>query len=97
MTLYRDALGYTIRNARLQREKSLRDVASLAPMALGYLSEVELGRKEVSSEFLIGIADALQMSVSEIIFLTSLVMKDWEQQARDKFVIQEELEKANGI
>lgn len=97
MSLFRDALGYAIRDARLSRGMNLRDVAEKAPMALGYLSEVERGQKELSSEFLVNIAEALHMNVSDIIYHVAEVLENWEQQAKDKFAIQEELEKANGI
>jgi len=72
--LYREALGYAIRTARLAQGKSLREVSSSAPMALGYLSEVERGQKELSSEFIANLAPALGMRPSELLLRTALAM-----------------------
>jgi transcriptional regulator with XRE-family HTH domain len=70
--LYRDALGCAIRDARLKNGLTLRDVASTAPMALSYLSEVERGQKELSSELLERIAPALRTTVSELVIDASM-------------------------
>ena len=81
--LYRQALGYAIRDARLRNGLNLRDISTRAPMSLGYLSEVERGQKELSSEFLVNIASSLDLTVSDLIIRTSEVLADWEQQERD--------------
>ena len=59
MVLVRQELGDVLRDFRLQKGRTLRQVASKASVALGYLSEVERGQKEASSEILASVADAL--------------------------------------
>jgi transcriptional regulator with XRE-family HTH domain len=89
--LYREALGYAVRTARLSQGKTLRDISASAPMALGYLSEVERGQKELSSEFVEHLAVALGMMPSELIRLTAEVLADWEAQEVDE--VQEEIDR----
>ena len=50
MVLVREAVGLTLRAARTSQNRTLRDVARDARVSLGYLSEVERGQKEASSE-----------------------------------------------
>ncbi|MDR0283989.1 MAG: helix-turn-helix transcriptional regulator [Propionibacteriaceae bacterium] len=64
--LLREAMGETIRDLRLRARRTLRDVSADAQMSLGYLSEIERGQKEASSEVLAWIADALGVSVGEL-------------------------------
>jgi transcriptional regulator with XRE-family HTH domain len=66
MVLVRQELGDVLRDFRLQKAMTLRQVASRASVALGYLSEVERGQKEASSEILASVADALDTPVSVI-------------------------------
>jgi transcriptional regulator with XRE-family HTH domain len=66
MVLVRQELGDVLRDFRLQKGRTLRQVASKASVALGYLSEVERGQKEASSEILASVADALGTPVSVI-------------------------------
>ncbi len=63
----RTALGDVIRDVRTEQGRSLRDVASQVPMALGYLSEIERGQKEVSSEILDDLAKALRVPTYHLI------------------------------
>jgi transcriptional regulator with XRE-family HTH domain len=58
----------------------MRDVAVRAPMALGYLSEVERGQKDVSSELFNTIARGLGLPISELTKRTADVLTEWEQQ-----------------
>ncbi len=67
MVLMRHEIGDVLRDYRLQRGKTLRQVAGRANVALGYLSEIERGQKEASSEVLQSIADALESPLSEIL------------------------------
>ena len=67
MVLVRQEIGDVLRDVRLQKGHTLRQVASKASVALGYLSEVERGQKEASSEILSAIADALEVPVSGIL------------------------------
>jgi transcriptional regulator with XRE-family HTH domain len=56
---YRDALGEVIRETRVQKSLTLRQVSSKGSLALGYLSEVERGHKDLSSELLEAVAYGL--------------------------------------
>lgn len=67
MVLVRQELGDVLRDFRQQRGRTLRQVASRASVALGYLSEVERGQKEASSEILASVAEALDVPVSLIL------------------------------
>ena len=66
MVLVRQELGDVLRDFRLQKGRTLRQVAGKASVALGYLSEVERGQKEASSEILASVADALDTPISVI-------------------------------
>lgn len=65
--LMREAIGGSLRRARTARRRTLRDVSRKARVSLGYLSEVERGRKEPSSELLAAICEALDIALSEIL------------------------------
>ena len=52
MILLRTHIGSALRAARIEQGRTLRDVAKSARVSLGYLSEVERGHKEASSELL---------------------------------------------
>jgi len=65
--LLREAIGGTIRRARTERRRTLRDVSREARVSLGYLSEVERGRKEPSSELLAAICEALALPLPELL------------------------------
>jgi transcriptional regulator with XRE-family HTH domain len=67
MPILRNELGDVLRDARLTQGKTLRDVSSDARVSLGYLSEVERGQKEASSELLASICDALDVPMSAIL------------------------------
>ncbi|WGD38275.1 helix-turn-helix transcriptional regulator [Lysinibacter sp. HNR] len=66
MVLVRQEIGDVLRDFRLQKGRTLRQVAGEASVALGYLSEVERGQKEASSEILAAVADALGTPLSII-------------------------------
>lgn len=66
MILVRQEIGDVLRDLRQQQGQTLRQVASRASVALGYLSEVERGQKEASSEILAAVADALDVPISLI-------------------------------
>src|SRR5580765_5520567 len=65
--LLRNALGETLRDARNRQNRTLRDVSTAANVSLGYLSEVERGRKEASSELLAAICEALDIALSDVL------------------------------
>ncbi len=64
--LWREALGEQLRAERLERADRIVDVAGRAGMSPQYLSEVERGLKEPSSELLAAVAGALELSVAEL-------------------------------
>ena len=66
MILVRQEIGEVLRDFRLQKGRTLRQVAGRASVALGYLSEVERGQKEASSEILAAVAEALDVPISAI-------------------------------
>ena len=67
MTLLRTHIGAALRAARVKQGRTLRDVAKSARVSLGYLSEVERGQKEASSELLNSICTALEIHLSKIL------------------------------
>jgi transcriptional regulator with XRE-family HTH domain len=67
MTLLRTELGTTLRGHRLRQRRTLRDVSGAARVSLGYLSEVERGQKEASSELLASICDALDLELADLL------------------------------
>ncbi len=67
MVLVRHEIGEVLRDIRMSKRQTLRQVAARAAVALGYLSEIERGQKEVSSELLFSIAEALDVPISQII------------------------------
>ena len=73
--LLRDALGETLRDARTKQSRTLRDVSTAANVSLGYLSEVERGRKEASSELLASICDALELELSDVLDTASSTLR----------------------
>lgn len=66
--LLREALGMTLRAFRADKAVTLRELAAAANVSPGYLSELERGRKEVSSELLASICHALDATVSDVLF-----------------------------
>jgi len=71
MTLVRQEIGEVLRDLRQQKGYTLRQVASRASVALGYLSEIERGQKEASSEILGSVAYALDVPISKIMHLVA--------------------------
>lgn len=66
-SLLREVIGDVLRRARTSQGRTLREVSDSARVSLGYLSEVERGRKEASSELLTAICDALEVPLSELL------------------------------
>ena len=67
VVLLRPSVGQSLRAARTSQGRTLRDVARDARVSLGYLSEVERGQKEASSELLNAICAALGLTLSSVI------------------------------
>lgn len=66
-TLLREVIGDVLRRARIDQGRTLREVSDAARVSLGYLSEVERGRKEASSELLGAICGALDVPLSQVL------------------------------
>lgn len=67
MVLLRRELGDVLREKRQVQGRTLREVSASAAVSLGYLSEVERGEKEASSELLASICKALELPVSQML------------------------------
>ncbi|WBB70337.1 helix-turn-helix transcriptional regulator [Micromonospora sp. WMMD812] len=67
MVLLRRVIGDALRTRRQGQHRTLREVSSAANVSLGYLSEIERGQKEPSSELLAAICDALGARLSELL------------------------------
>jgi transcriptional regulator with XRE-family HTH domain len=66
MVLLRHLLGDALRRLRQRQGRTLREVSAAARVSLGYLSEVERGQKEASSELLAAICGALETPLSQV-------------------------------
>ncbi|MGD7787419.1 helix-turn-helix domain-containing protein [Propionibacteriaceae bacterium Y1700] len=78
--LVRELIGESLREERRSQGRTLREVSSGARVSLGYLSEVERGQKEASSELLAAICGALDVPLSGVLRTVS-----------DKMVAEEKL------
>lgn len=67
--LWRDLVGDALRRERLAQERTLKDVAEAARISVPYLSELERGRKEGSSEVLAAAAHALGLGLADLLSL----------------------------
>ncbi|HWG98170.1 MAG TPA: helix-turn-helix transcriptional regulator [Pilimelia sp.] len=67
MVLLRRVIGDALRARRQGQHRTLREVSTAANVSLGYLSEIERGQKEASSELLAAICDALGAQLSEVL------------------------------
>ena len=65
--MFREVLGAELRRVRQLQGRTLRDVSAAASVSLGYLSEVERGEKEASSEMLLAICGALGIPLSVLL------------------------------
>lgn len=67
MLLFRRTLGEVLRAARVERGLTLREVSAQARVSLGYISEIERGQKEASSELLASLCAALDLPLSQVL------------------------------
>ena len=67
MVLFRRLLGDVLRDLRMQRGMTLREVSAEARVSLGYISEIERGQKEASSELLASLCSALDARLSDVL------------------------------
>jgi hypothetical protein len=77
-TLLRRELGDVLRERRRAQGRTLREVSATASVSLGYLSEVERGEKEASSELLASICGALELPLSQVLVDVSRRMAESE-------------------
>ena len=82
MPVLRQVVGETLRGLRLRQRRTLREVSARARVSLGYLSEVERGQKEPSSELLASICSALDVELSELFAEVSVSLRREEKLAR---------------
>lgn len=76
--LWRDVIGEVLRRERQAQARTLQDVADTARISMPYLSELERGRKEASSEVLAAAAKALGLSLSELVSLVQVRLGSYE-------------------
>ena len=67
MVLFRRLLGEVLRGARMQRGMTLRELSADARVSLGYISEIERGQKEASSELLASLCQAMDLPLSDVL------------------------------
>ena len=78
MIVLRQVVGDELRRRRQDQGRTLRDVSAAAAVSLGYLSEVERGQKEASSELLAAICGALDVPLSAVLSSVSSNMAEAE-------------------
>jgi transcriptional regulator with XRE-family HTH domain len=81
-TLLREVIGDVLRQVRTSQGRTLREVSDDARVSLGYLSEVERGRKEASSELLGAICGALDVPLSRVLWDAGSTLERREQATR---------------
>lgn len=80
-SLFREVIGDVLRRIRVSQGRTLREVSDSARVSLGYLSEVERGRKEASSELLSSICGALEVPLWSVLSDTGEQMASQERVA----------------
>jgi transcriptional regulator with XRE-family HTH domain len=71
MALFRTQLGEVLRERRAELGLTLREVSQEAQVSLGYISEIERGQKEASSELLGSLCEALDISLATVLHLVA--------------------------
>jgi transcriptional regulator with XRE-family HTH domain len=87
---FRVILGEVLKEYRLEKGMTLRDVSEKSSVALGYLSEIERGHKEASSEILENLAYGLDIPLYQIIIEAGYRLADWDTPQR---ILDDELDK----
>ena len=75
MVLFRRLLGEVLRSQRMRQGRTLRQVSADARVSLGYISEIERGHKEPSSELLAALAGALDVPLSKVLVDVSALLE----------------------
>ncbi|MEV6298748.1 helix-turn-helix transcriptional regulator [Actinoplanes sp. NPDC051861] len=96
MVLLRRVIGDALRARRQGQHRTLREVSTAANVSLGYLSEIERGQKEASSELLAAICDALGARLSELLSEVSNTLAIAENMAGVLVGVDEDAGKATG-
>lgn len=92
--LWRHVVGAVLRDARRRRGEILAEVAARAGVSPQYLSEVERGVKEPSSEVLAAVADALGLTLSDVTRQVTIVLEAGARRRRLQVVQQGQTEAA---
>ena len=79
--LWRDVVGEVLREVRQTKHRTLQDVADVARISMPYLSEIERGRKEASSEMLAAATRALGISMTELLVRVQVRLVEYERAA----------------
>ncbi|MFH8386211.1 helix-turn-helix domain-containing protein [Kitasatospora sp. NPDC018058] len=82
--LWRDLIGDVLRRERLAQERTLKDVAETARISMPYLSELERGRKEASSEVLAAAAKALGLGLGDLLSLAQDELARYHRVSRSR-------------
>lgn len=85
MVLMRQVIGEELRRRRNEQGRTLRDVSRDAQVSLGYLSELERGQKEASSELLAAVCTALDTPLSSLLAGVSTEVARREAMMADRF------------
>lgn len=93
MVLLRRVIGDALRARRQAQHRTLREVSTAANVSLGYLSEIERGQKEASSELLSSVCDALGANLSDVLRDVSDTMALAEQMEGVLVPVESELER----
>lgn len=75
--IFRQALGQAIREQRLAKNLTMRDVARNGFVSIGHLSDVERGQKDASTEFMTAVANGLGVEAYELIIEAGYKMADF--------------------
>lgn len=75
MTPMRQLVGEVLRERRRAQDLTLRDLSAKARVSLSYISEIERGHKEPSSELLSALADALEIPLSQVLLQVSSLLE----------------------
>ena len=87
MVLMRQVIGEELRRRRNEQGRTLRDVSRDAQVSLGYLSELERGQKEASSELLAAVCTALDTPLSILLAGVSTEVARREAQMADRYSV----------
>ena len=88
MALFRRLLGDVLRERRLEQGLTLRQVSAEARVSLGYISEIERGQKEASSELLSSLCEALEVPLSDVLREVSDTVAVKEQRIAAEAVVE---------